>query len=85
MFQIETARYIRSSQPRGRVAPSANAMTCGAIERPLKQHTHHGSSGLRRLKRRGGQLTRDSVEQPGEVGVGQATARDHVAGWMTLV
>ena len=55
-------------------------MTCGAIEWPLKQHTHHGSSGLRRLKRRGGQLTRDSVEQPGEVGVGQATARDHVAG-----
>src|SRR5579864_5492637 len=55
-------------------------MTRGAIEWLLKLHTHDGSSCLRRLERRGGQFTRDPIEQQGEVGVGQATARDHVAG-----
>ena len=28
--------------------------------------------------RRGGQLTRDSVEEPGEVVVGQTAARDYI-------
>ena len=79
-FRLKQRRYISIWQPKCRVAPGANAMTRGAIEWSLKRHTHDGSSGLRRFERRGGQFTRDPIEQPGEVGVGQATARDHVAG-----
>jgi hypothetical protein len=50
-------------------------------KRHFDRHSKHSASGgVRRLVRRRRQLTRDSVEQPGEIGVGQTAARNYMTG-----
>ena len=83
MFQIETAAVTLREPATGMppVAIGADGWAPGAIELSLRSERAHEVSGrLRRFVRRRGQLVRDPVEQPGEVGVGQTAARNCMTG-----
>jgi hypothetical protein len=81
MFQIETAALhldLATEMPRCAERLCDNTRRHRMIAQTA--YAWDGSGGLPRLERRGGQFTRDPVEQPSEVCVGQATARSYVAG-----
>jgi len=79
--ELKRRRYTPSGQSRRRRARSALGLARGAAEMSLPSTFESlASGGMRRLVRRRSQLTRDSVQQPGKIGVGQTAARNHVTG-----